>query len=37
MQVSSKDQSPCPQLDSLRDDYEEFCKEHKMLLQLHTS
>lgn len=37
MQVGSKNQSPCPQLDSLRDDYEEVRKEHEILLQLHMS
>jgi len=37
MQVGSKDQSPCPQLDSLRGDYEEVCKEHEILLQLHMT
>ena len=35
--MGSKDQSPCPQLESLRDDYEEVRKEHEMLLQLHMS
>lgn len=37
MHLGSKDQSLCPQLDSLRDDYREVCKEHDMLLQLHMS
>lgn len=37
MQVGSKDQSPYPQLDSLRSDYEEVCKEHEILLQLHMT
>lgn len=35
--VGSMDQSPCPQLDSLRDDYKEVRKEHEILLQLHMS
>lgn len=36
-QAGSQDQSPCPQLESLKSDYEEVRKEHELLLQLHVS